>query len=172
MNLQDIRDLYEYNYWANHRILAMTEKVAPEQFVAPSSHSFSSLQGTLLHLLDAEWHWRLLLQKGEVWVEPDLEAADFPTAAALQQRWQEEEQAMWAYLNSLRDEDLTGIIRYEIDGGTIVRERLLWHCLFHVVNHGMQHRSEAANLLTIYGQSPGDIDFTYFLNERNAAQKS
>ena len=34
----------------------------------------------------------------------------------------------------------------------------------------MQHRSEAAALLTSYGQSPGEIDFTVFLNER-AAQK-
>jgi len=30
----------------------------------------------------------------------------------------------------------------------------------------MQHRSEAANLLTTYGQSPGDLDFTRWLNER------
>jgi hypothetical protein len=32
----------------------------------------------------------------------------------------------------------------------------------------MQHRSEAAALLTGYGQSPGEIDFTVFLNERTA----
>jgi hypothetical protein len=30
----------------------------------------------------------------------------------------------------------------------------------------MQHRSEAAALLTSYGQSPGDYDFTMFLSER------
>jgi hypothetical protein len=28
------------------------------------------------------------------------------------------------------------------------------------------HRNEAAALLTGYGQSPGDFDFTMFLNER------
>ena len=171
MFLQDIRDIYEYNYWANHRILTIAEKVTQGQFVAPSSHSFSSLQGTLVHLLDAEWHWRLLLQKGEVWVESDLEPVNFPTVDSLERRWAEEEQAMWAYIDSLTDTDLAGIIRYEVDGGRIVRERLLWHCLYHVVNHGMQHRSEAANLLTIYGQSPGDIDFTMFLNERIGQQK-
>ena len=170
MNIQDIRDMYEYNYWANHRILEMTAKVTPEQFVAPSSHSFSSLQGTLVHTLDAEWHWRLLLQTGEVWVEPDLNSADFPTVDVLQERWGAEEQAMWGYVSGLNDADLAGIVRYPVDGG-IIRERILWHCLYHVVNHGMQHRSEAANLLTVYGQSPGDIDFTYFLNSRIAPQK-
>ncbi len=159
MNLQDIRDMYDYNYWANRHLLAMAEKITPEQFIAPSSHSFSSLQKTFVHTLDAEWHWRLLLQKGEVWVQPDLNAADFPTIALLQQRWQQEEQTMRDYLDSLHNEDLMGIVRYEVEGG-VVRQRLLWHCLFHVVNHGMQHRSEAANLLTNYGQSPGEIDFT------------
>ncbi len=56
MNIQDIQDMYDYNYWANRRLLGMAKKVTPEQFIAPSSHSFSSLQGTLVHTLDAEWN--------------------------------------------------------------------------------------------------------------------
>ncbi len=169
MNLQDIRDLYDYNYWANQRLLDTSEKVTLEQFTAPSSHSFGSLQGTLLHNLDAEFNWRLLLQGQGVFLT-ELKASDFPTIAAIQQRWLEEEQAMWVYLDGLTDQDLTGMVRYEGDGG-VLRERLLWHCLFHVVNHGMQHRSVADALLTSYGQSPGDIDFTLFLNERKTHPK-
>jgi len=71
---------------------------------------------------------------------------------------------MRAFLAGLKDEDLDSIIRYTTSGG-IQRERVLWHCLFHVVNHGTQHRSEAAVMLTDFGQSPGDIDFPLFLNE-------
>jgi uncharacterized damage-inducible protein DinB len=56
------------------------------------------------------------------------------------------------------------IVRYEIPEG--VRERTLWRCLVHVVNHGTQHRSDAAVMLTNFGQSPGGIDFTLFLNKR------
>ena len=43
--------------------------------------------------------------------------------------------------------------------------KILWHAMAHVVNHGTQHRSEAAAMLTDFGYSPGDIDFIYFLDE-------
>jgi len=84
---------------------------------------------------------------------------------SLEQRWYDEEMAMRDYLASLTDDDLTHLVRYTTGSGQ-KRERVLWHCLLHGVNHGTHHRSEAAAILTGYGQSPGDLDFTVFLNEQ------
>ena len=39
MNIQDILTIYEYNYWANKRILAASEKVTEKQFLAPAIFS-------------------------------------------------------------------------------------------------------------------------------------
>ena len=162
MNIQDILLIYEYNYWANKKILDSSSNVTPEQFDAPAAFPYGGLRGTLLHILDTEWGWRALFQSIES--ATDLSEADFPTLAALEARWREEETAMRAYLAGLRDEDMESHLRYTTDTG-IKRDRILWHCLLHVVNHGTQHRSEAAALLTEYGHSPGDLDFTVFLNE-------
>lgn len=163
MTVDEIRDLFDYNAWANRRLLLAAEAVTPAVFTAPTPFSFGSLRNTLLHILDSEYGWRwLMLDKG---FAPALQPDDFPNVAALRQRWDAENAEMRAFLDGLQDADLATIVRYPGDGG-VMRERVLWHCLFHVVNHGMQHRSEAAAILTTYDHSPGDLDFTLFLNER------
>ena len=159
MNLADIQLIYQYNTWANHLILAKSAQVTPEQFVAPTTHSWGSLRGTLVHILETELTWRTRCETGDS--APEMNPDDFPTAESVQARWDAEETAWRAFLSRLTDADMTRIVRYPIPDG--VRERVLWHIVYHVVNHGMQHRSEAAHMLTQYGQSPGDIDFTLFL---------
>ena len=161
MNLQDILMIYDYNYWANKRILAASEKVTEKQFLAPANFPFGGLRGTLVHILDAEYGWRTFFQTND-WSAPELKAEDFPTLAAVQARANEEEKEMRAYLATLSDKELNGHRHYTNEKGE-PRDRILWQCLYHVVNHGTQHRSEAAALLTDYGSSPGDVDFTLFL---------
>src|SRR5215217_3993737 len=125
--------IYDYNYWANRRILAASAQVSPEQFLAPATHSFGSLRGTLVHALDGECAWRMLYQHQTLAYFGAMEEAAFPTFDVVEQRWREEERAMRAYLAHLTDDDLAQSIRYTTSEG-YKRERLLWHCLFHVVN--------------------------------------
>jgi uncharacterized damage-inducible protein DinB len=163
MNVHDVRLIYQYTYWARDRILRAAAAVTPEQYAAPAAFPYGSLRGTLLHTLDAERSWRHMFEYG-MWT-PDLLEDDYPTLAVLQDAWLAEEAAMRAYLARLTDDDLQGIVAYIADTGH-ERRRVLWHCLLHLANHGTQHRAEAAAILTAGGASPGDLDFTLFLNEQ------
>ena len=44
MNRQQVTMLYDYNYWANARVLKATTKISPDQFTAPArlSHGEST----------------------------------------------------------------------------------------------------------------------------------
>ena len=163
MNVQDVKLIFDYNYWANNKLLTTSTDVSQEQFTIPSNFPHGGLRGTLLHTLDAEYGWRVLCESS---VETeDLKESDYPTAALLIDHWHKEETAMRGYLSNLKDNDLTGMIRYTTNSG-LKRERVLWHCLYHVVNHGTQHRSEAAAILTSFNHSPGDFDFSMFMLEK------
>ncbi len=162
MNKQDIQLLYKYNQWTNAKILDAASNVTQEQFLAPASFPHGGLRGTLVHALFAEWIWRHRWEG----TSPSyrLKPEDFPTFESLRIRWAEEEKLLMAFVESLTDEKLQKRFSYTSTGGT-PHERILWQAMAHLVNHGTQHKTEAAALLTDFGHSPGDIDLVYFLDE-------
>jgi uncharacterized damage-inducible protein DinB len=160
MRVADLLAIYDYHYWATDRILDRTTRVSGAQFVAPAPVPSGSLRGTLVHVLDAECAWRARWQGQEA--SPPLRDEELPAPADLITRWCENEAAMRAYLATLGDADLDRAITYRSWNGQTYTH-LLWQMLVHVTNHGTQHRGEAALLLTEYGHSPGDIDFTVYL---------
>ena len=163
MRVADITLLYDYNYWATERILRAAAEITDEQFVAPAAFPSGSLRGTLIHMLWAERAWRMSWQGGGFSYPPPADAADtFPTVAAMNTAWRAGEAAMRTYLATLTDDDLSRPFRFtRLNGET--GAFILWHMLSHVVNHGTQHRAEAAAMLTAYGHSPGNLDLFFFV---------
>ena len=157
----EITTLFRYANWANDKILECAERVREAELDAANAMGWGSLRGALVHLLDAEIAWRMLLQLSE---DIDLlSPEDFPEVSGMRERWAEERHETARYLEGLSDADLRGAVTY--GGPERERTRTLWHCLWHVVNHGTQHRSECAAILTGFGQSPGSLDLTTFLHE-------
>ncbi len=154
MRADDIRLVFDYSYSATHRVLAAAGRLDADAFSTPPSIDGSpSLRAVLVHMLDAEQSWRRTLKRGAHVPEPDLDPAAYPTAAALADAWRGDEQEMRDWLATLDDDTLDAPIL----GGLP-----LWQYLLHVCNHGTQHRSEAAMILTHLGASPGDLDFTFY----------
>ncbi len=163
MNREYIQTLYDYNYWANTRILLQAEKLDAGQLAAKTSQGMLSVQATLVHLLSAEWVW-LMRWNG---VSPDamMRPDEMATLAILRARWREEENKMRAYIAQFAPDTLASVIAYKNTRGESFAYPL-WQMMAHVVNHGTQHRAEAAAMLTEFGHSPGDMDFGLYLRER------
>ena len=164
MNKQDIQLLFDYNRWCNARILGAAAQLTAEQFLAPGTFPHGGLRGTLVHALFAEWVWRMRWQGTPPDYHYRLQPEEFPTCAALQRRWLEEETLLMEFVAGLTDEQLKSELEYtSTEGGR--HKRVLWETMAHLVNHGTQHRTEAAAILTVLGDSPGDIDLIVFLNQ-------
>ncbi len=162
MNKQYIALLYDYTYWARDRLLRGAEGVTQEQFEAPAPFPHGGLRGTLVHLVSSEWVWLSRWQG----VSPtgQLRQADFPTLDSIRARWAEEEAKMRAFIDSLSDAGLDRVVHYSNTKGQEFSHPL-WQIMMHLANHGTQHRSEAAAILTEIGRSPGDLDMIVYLRE-------
>lgn len=161
MNKSDIVTLVHFNFWANERILSTCERISTDEFKRPHrpDPGWGSLRGILAHTLDTEYGWRSVLQALDA--DDILQADDFDDVAALKSHWEVERAAWFDYLASLSDESLN--LGY---GDDPQNSSKVWQTILHVVAHGIQHRSEAAAILTEYGQSPGELDFDLFLKEK------
>ena len=71
MNVQDLRTLLDYHYWARDRLLDAVAALTPEQFTRDLGSSFRSVRDTLVHLLASETNWCLRWQG----TSPTLDAA-------------------------------------------------------------------------------------------------
>ena len=155
MRVTEIEQLFDYSYAATRRILDAAQHLTDAEFTAtPPLTGANSLQHILVHMLDTEVGWRENLRAGRRDASPEIDPANFPNAAALAVAWREDERIMRAWLATLDDET--------VNAASYIPQLRLWQCLVHVVNHGTQHHSEAAMILTHFGQSPGDLDFTFY----------
>ena len=166
MDIRYWMDLFDYNYWANDRLLRAAANLSHAQFVARVLPSHNSLRGTLVHVMSAEWIW-LSRWRG---TSPTamLSEDSLPTLEAVRERWQQQKRNLRAFLATQNDESLERVVHYSNTQGA-ARAFPLWQLMAHLVNHGTQHRGEAAAMLTELGHSPGDMDLILFLQERSRA---
>lgn len=159
MNLDYIRTLYDYNCWARDRLLTAAQGMTDEEYGRPNGFNYDGICTVLAHALDAEYVWFSRF-RGETFTR--IAKEDVATLDSFTERWRLEEARAREFLATLTEADLERDIVLRRSSGQEVHTPL-WQLLVHVVNHGTQHRSEAAEALTMVGRSPGSLDFTTML---------
>jgi uncharacterized damage-inducible protein DinB len=161
MRIGDIAYLAGYDRWATRRILAVIDGVDDGLWSTPNAIGDRGLGGILVHHLGAMQRWRHGLS-GAAGERPRPERGSLPSPAELVAAWELEWTAWDTWLETLDDE----ILLKHFD------DVPMWQLLAHVMNHGTQHRSEAAALLTEAGRSPGDLDMMDFAEGLAEARKA
>ena len=166
MTPQEMLVLYEFNAWANRRMLGAVAAVKQEEFLRPMGSSFGSLRDTAAHIYGAEWVWLERFQGRSPGSLPD--GAEFQDMASLQERWTELEGRLLGFVRSLTQEDLNRVLEYKTLKFGVYRNPL-WQSMQHLVNHGTYHRGQATTLLRQLGAQPVLTDLMHFDRERATA---
>ena len=165
MELDDIRQLYDYTRWADRRILAAAGKLAAADFTRPAGNSFPSVRDTLAHLLGAEWVWleRWLGRHPTAMPDP----AGFPSLQSLESHWDTVEADRARFLGALTSERLREPFPYiNLSGKRYAYP--LWQQMVHVVNHSTYHRGQVITLVRQFGADAVTTDFLVYYDEMPA----
>ena len=150
-----VAQLCDYGDWANHRLLDCAERLPGADLRRAFSSGALPIIESFVHLVSSDRRW--LARWQEASLPPRLTTAELGSVAAVRQAWDDLARERRAYVGGLDDAALGATIRW-LDGGE-TRGLLRWQAIVQSCNHGTQHRSEIAAMLTDCGQSPGDLDF-------------
>lgn len=166
MSPEEIRQLYDYNSWANQRSVGAAEKLSNEQFTRPMGSSFSSVRDTLAHIYGAEWIWLERFQGRSPSALPNVN--QFHDAQILRETWLELEQRLLSFVAGLTRSDLDRQMEYKtLRFGVYTNP--MWQSMLHLVNHGTYHRGQVTTLLRQLGAQPVLLDLMHFYRERTTA---
>lgn len=158
MQAEEVRFLFAYDRWATARVLSMLDDLDPEVWARTNVVAERGLGGILVHHLGASQRWRVGFETQGEGDEPEPEKEPLPSVDELRGRWEAEWAAVDAWLPTLTED----FVAYSFGGVPV------WQMLVHVVNHGTQHRAEAAALLSAEGRSPGELDLVNYAEETAA----
>ena len=152
MNADNFRHLFEYHFIRNreiwdHCVLPLDEKTFKQKL----PYSVGSIRNQCVHLLnvDERWFSGLLGEELPGWYRADT----FKTHASVREKWDQVEVYMRGYLDALTDEMLIEIL----DG-----DLAIWQVLFHVLNHGTDHRAQMLAMLDALGAPTFAQDYFFF----------
>jgi uncharacterized damage-inducible protein DinB len=163
MTAKDLEVLYEYDSWANGRLLHVISQLTPEQFTRPVAGAYGSIRNTMVHVFSAEWIW--LDRCGGAERGERLNPADYPTVESLTQLWTTVGAHAREFLSRLKDEDLARSIEFQIGQG-VRRSMPLGELMQQAAIHSVHHRGQVALLLRTLGFAPGNFDILLFFADR------
>ena len=162
--LELVTHLYEYNEWANDRLLGVASGLSADELSTGRGASFGSILDSFVHVVRAQVFWLQRWKAGDAPGQTLGDEAEI-SLAIVRAAFDESHAGMRQFVDGLTGEQLEGPLNYRDRRGEWSRP--LWQLMTHVANHGTYHRGEIAMMLTGVDHSPGDLDFSFWEYEHH-----
>lgn len=136
-----------YNRWSNERLYHVVASLPDTDYRADGGAFFSSIHGTLNHMLVVD----------RIWMKRFTKIGDAPTRldeilyddlSSLRAARAEEDERIEDFISGLTANDLDGVLRYRTILNPVDIEQPLAPALDHFFNHQTHHRGQVHCLLT------------------------
>src|SRR5258706_16340077 len=148
-----LRKFIEYHLDMTRRVWDSIDKITDEQFLADDTYSRGSIRNLMVHLASTDRRWLAGLKN-----LPDvghLKFEDYSTRESAREEFKKVAKDLEGYIPALSEKDLN-------DPTDSVKEPR-WQILFHLINHGTDHRSTVLQKLTEFGAPTFDQDVIMWL---------
>jgi uncharacterized damage-inducible protein DinB len=146
-------DFFKYNLWANLRLLDACAQLSDAQLGATMKGTYGSVRETLMHMLTAEeGYTRTLTEKMPT--PPLGSLTHFPDFDELRRRAKGSGEALITFAEQVEQGELNQILH--LDGGTYDAPVIV--VVIQAIDHGIDHRSQIATLLSQQDIEPPDLD--------------
>ena len=152
--------LYDYNYWANKRYLAVAEPLTDEQLFRKQGHSWDSVHAVFVHMMSSERMWP---QRWRGETGAFLNPKDFPDVPSIREYWVDVEKNMRTFIAEQTEQSLLHDITYTNPKGETFTLPL-WQMMVQPPNHNTHHRGELAAMFALMNiPHPEEEIVQYFL---------
>ncbi len=146
-----------YNRWMNESLYSVCAELTDDERKADSGAFFSSIHGTLNHLLLADRVWMGRFN-GQPFHVRGLDQELYSNFSELWSQRTATDIEIEAWASDLEDEVLAGKLEYQaiVNPETLTYD--MWVCVAHFFNHQTHHRGQLTTLLSQAGKDYGATD--------------
>jgi uncharacterized damage-inducible protein DinB len=156
MNSELIKTFIDYHIQMTRRVWSSIQEITDDQFVAEDPYSRGSIRNLMVHLASTDRRWLAGLKN-----LPDvghLKFEEYASKVPTRDMFELIAKDLAEYANTLNDDQLS----QNANGIPTPREAIL----FHMINHGTDHRATVLQRLSELGAPTFDQDFITWLWSR------
>ena len=162
MTPNEIQLLYEYDKWADLKLLEVIAALKKDQYKKDLGSSFGGIHETIVHILSADRIWF------DRWTGKTpvlIKAEDLPTIEVVKKQWDAYHCEIGNFVRSLTEEKLNVPLPYT-DFKGYSYSHPLFQQMQHKVNHSSYHRGQVVTMLRQMGEKVVSTDLINYIRQK------